>query len=205
MQLCQVYADARRAGARIYAYNIGFTDAATIEWNGAYGIFVDVSRPRDWRQLSWQLAHEVGHCATGCTHKLSSPYDLIARHEYKADRWAITRYLGVEALRRAMAAGCTEPWQLAEYFDLPQSAVEQALHYWVDCRGVDFNALPEDGPAPDAAHPWAVWPDESLDDAPDDDAGSLWADAGGGWDAAGQDAGGSQAAAPCEELPFRGR
>ena len=112
MQLCQVYADARRAGARIYAYNIWFTDAATIEWNGAYGIFVDVSRPRDWRQLSWQLAHEVGHCATGCTHKLSSPYDLIARHEYKADRWAITRYLGVEALRRAMAAGCTEPWQI---------------------------------------------------------------------------------------------
>ena len=38
MQLCQVYADARRAGARIYAYNIGFADAATIEWNGAYGI-----------------------------------------------------------------------------------------------------------------------------------------------------------------------
>ena len=122
--------------------------------NGAYGIFVDVSRPRDWRQLSWQLAHEVGHCATGCTHKLSSPYDLIARHEYKADRWAITRYLGWRRpLRRAMAAGCTEPWQLAEYFDLPQSAVEQALHYWVDCRGVDFNALPEDGPAPAARPP----------------------------------------------------
>ena len=40
---------------------------------------------------------------------------------------------------------------------------------------------------------------EIPDDAPDDDAGSLWA-AAGGWDAAGQDAGGSQAAAPCEEI-----
>ena len=30
-------------------------------------------------------------------------------------------------------------------------------------------------------------------------------DAGGSWDAAGQDARGSQAAAPCEELPFQVR
>ena len=127
MQLCEVYDDARKAGARIYAYPIGFADAATIEFDGSYGIFVDVARARNWRQLSWQLAHEVGHCATGCTHKVSSPYDLIARHEYKADRWAITRYLGVERLRRAMAEGYTEPWQLAEYFNLPQKAVEQAL------------------------------------------------------------------------------
>ena len=139
MQLCEVYDDARRAGARIYAYDIGFADAATVEVNGTYGIFVDFSRGKDWRRLSWQLAHEIGHCATGCTHKVSSRHDLIARHEYKADRWAITRYLSVEALRRAMAAGYTEPWQLAEYFDLPQKAVEQALYYWTQCRGVDFN------------------------------------------------------------------
>ena len=142
MQLCEVYDDARKAGARIYAYPIGFADAATIEFDGSYGIFVDVARARNWRQLSWQLAHEVGHCATGCTHKVSSPYDLIARHEYKADRWAITRYLGVEQLRRAMAEGYTEPWQLAEYFNLPQKAVEQALHYWTECRGVNFNVAP---------------------------------------------------------------
>ena len=146
MQLCEVYADARALGANIYAYNIGFADAATVEMNGRYGIFVDISHPHSWRQMSWQLAHELGHCATGCTHKLSSPYDLIARHEYKADRWAITRYLGVEALRRAMAAGYTEPWQLAEYFDLPQPAIEKALYYWTQCRGVDFNHTVENLP-----------------------------------------------------------
>ena len=138
MQLCQVYADARRAGARIYAYNIGFTDAATIEWNGAYGIFVDVSRPRDWRQLSWQLAHEVGHCATGCTHRVSSPYDLVCRHEYKANRWAIQRYLPFEELQNAVSAGYTEPWQLAEYFQLPETAVRGALNYYLRVRGLRF-------------------------------------------------------------------
>ena len=148
MRFCQVCDDARKLGANIYAYNIGFADAATIEMNGCYGIFLDISHPRSCRQMSWQLAHELGHCATGCTHTASSPYDLIARHEYKADRWAITRYLGVDALHQAMAAGCTEPWQLAEYFDLPQHAIEKALHYWTECRGVDFNAcVPPDAAA----------------------------------------------------------
>ena len=63
MQLCEVYDDARRAGARIYAYDIGFADAATVEVNGAYGIFVDFSRGKDWRRRSWQL--EMGRRCDG--------------------------------------------------------------------------------------------------------------------------------------------
>ena len=65
MQLRKVYADACALGANIYAYNIGFADAATVEVNGRYGIFLDISHPRSCRQISWQLAHELGHCATG--------------------------------------------------------------------------------------------------------------------------------------------
>ena len=44
-----------------------------------------------------------------------------------------------EELREAFTSGFTEPWQLAEYFDLPQRDIESALHYWTVCRGIDFN------------------------------------------------------------------
>lgn len=138
MELSALYNDAQELDARIYPYNIGFAGAATIEVGGRYGIFVDFDQLGDLREFKAALAHELGHCATGCTHRVSSPYDLVCRHEYKANRWAIQRYLPFEALQRAMNAGYTEPWQLAEYFQLPEDAVRQALTYYLRVRGLRF-------------------------------------------------------------------
>ena len=134
MQLEQVYKDARQQGARIYPWNIGFADAATIEINGKYGIFIDFNRCRSMQDYAWKLAHEVSHCATGCTHSLASSYDLIEKHEYKANRRQIETYLPLESLQKAFRKGYTEPWQLAEYLDVPEYAVRRAVHYWRDIR-----------------------------------------------------------------------
>ena len=136
MELSALYRDAQDLDARIYPYNIGFAGAATIETAGRYGIFVDFDRLGSLQEFKAALAHELGHCATGCTHRVSSPYDLVCRHEYKANRWAIQRYLPFEELQRAMSAGYTEPWQLAEYFQLPEAAVRRALNC-ITVRHVD--------------------------------------------------------------------
>ena len=45
-----------------------------------------------------------------------------------------------------MRAGLTEPWQLAEWFDVPQSFIERALSYYHEARGLRFS--PD---APDSA------------------------------------------------------
>lgn len=140
MDLSVLYRDAQNLGVRIYPYAIGFAGAATLEVADRYGIFVDFDRLGSLQEFKTALAHELGHCATGCTHRVSSPYDLICRHEYKANRWAIQRYLPFEALQEAVAAGCTEPWQLAEYFQLPEHAVREALAYYLGVRGLTFTA-----------------------------------------------------------------
>lgn len=134
MRLEEVYRDAENQGAKIFPWDIGFADAATIEMGGRYGIFIDFRRCRSVTDFSWRLAHEVSHCATGCTHRLSSPYDLIEKHEYKANRRQIETYLPLEELRKAVAEGYREPWQLADYFGVPQEGIEKALHYWKDIR-----------------------------------------------------------------------
>ena len=139
MELSKLYQDAQAAGARVYGYNIGFAGAATIEISAQYGIFIDYNYFSSLCDLSWAIAHEIGHCATGCTQRVSSPYDLIEKHEYKADRWAYEEYLPVIALQEAMHAGYTTPWEIAEWLDVPEAAVQNALYYWVECRGVDFN------------------------------------------------------------------
>lgn len=139
VELHQVYNCIESNGAKLYPYHIGFADAATVKLNGLYAVFVDVSAMESIRRLKGDLCHECGHVATGSLHQIDSPFDLIEKHEYRANRWFAENFISVSALREAFAAGYTEPWQLADWFDLPQQDIEKALHYWTECRGVDFN------------------------------------------------------------------
>ena len=112
----------------------------TIRDDGYYGVFLDFSKIHSARLLRGVCYHEMGHAATGALHKVDSPYELAERSEYRANRWSVRTFLPKEAFQEAFAAGYTEPWQLAEYFDLPQQDIEKALRYWQECQGVDFNA-----------------------------------------------------------------
>ena len=112
---------------------------ATIRDREQYAIFLDFTKIRSTRLLKGICYHELGHAATGALHKINSPYELVERSEYRANRWSAEHYLPAKELREAFQNGFTEPWQLAEYFDLPQQDIEKALHYWTVCRGIDFN------------------------------------------------------------------
>ena len=102
-------------------------------------MFLDFSKIRSTRLLRGVCCHELGHAATGALHKVDSPYELIERSEYRADRWAAEHFLPAEDFREAFQSGCTELWQLAEYFDMPESDVQKALTYWTERKGVDFS------------------------------------------------------------------
>ncbi len=112
---------------------------ATIRDQGYYGIFLDFSKIRSTRLLRGVCYHELGHAATGALHKVDSPYELVERSEYRANRWAAENCLTEEDFRCAFKDGCTELWQLSEYFDLPESDIQKALTYWAERKGVDFN------------------------------------------------------------------
>ena len=112
---------------------------ATIRDRGFYAVFLDFSKIRSTRLLRGVCYHELGHIATGALHKVDSPYELVERSEYRANRWAAEQYLPAEEFREAFHLGYTEPWQLAEYFDLPEADIRKALQYWTQCKGVDFN------------------------------------------------------------------
>ena len=112
---------------------------ATIRDGSDYAIFLDFSKIRSTRLLRGVCCHEMAHAATGALHKVHSPYELVERSEYRANRWCAQRYLTESAFREAFRAGCRQLWELAEYFDLPERDVEKALTYWTDRRGIDFN------------------------------------------------------------------
>lgn len=130
VELNNLYEDIRTQQVSLYTYDVGEETSVTIELNNRYAIFLDPFRVRSIPEMKRILAHELGHCATGCTHKVSSPLDLIEKHEYKANRWAIERYIPFEELQTAVRHGYTERWQLAEYFDLPEPFIQKALSYY---------------------------------------------------------------------------
>ena len=87
----------------------------------------------------WIEIH-AGSCRTGqSTEQRNSPFQLVEQAEYRANADAFRCSLPPDEIRAAMQAGYTEPWQLAEYFDLEESYIKKALHYWTQCRGIDFN------------------------------------------------------------------
>lgn len=112
---------------------------ATVRCQGDYAIFLDFSKIRSTRLFRSVCCHELGHAVTGALHKVDSPYELVERSEYRANRWTAENFLTCQDFTEAFSAGCTELWQLAEYFDLPEPDVQWALSYWTQCKGVDFN------------------------------------------------------------------
>ena len=111
---------------------------ATVRDGGTYAIFLDFTKICSTRLMRGVCMHELGHAATGALHKVSSPYDLVERSEYRAGRWAAENYLTEADFREAFSAGITELWELAEYFDLPEQDVKNALTYWSERKGIIF-------------------------------------------------------------------
>lgn len=136
--LSDIYAAIDKQGAKMFVYPIDFTPAATIEYGVSYAVFFDPSRCINMAAAKHCLAHECGHCATGATHRLSSRWDIISKHEYKANRWAIENFLPYDTLTAAMQTGLTEPWQLADYFDMPQPFIEAAIEHYAVHKEKNF-------------------------------------------------------------------
>ena len=138
-ELSEFYGYCRKNQVDVIPFSGCPQPGATIRDRDAYAVFLDFSKIRSTRLLRGVCYHELGHAATGALHKVTSPFELVERSEYRANRWSAQHYMTAEDFKEAFAAGYTELWQLAEYFDLPEQDVQNALTYWQDRRGIDFN------------------------------------------------------------------
>lgn len=73
------------------------------------------------------LAHELGHQATNSFYRLKSKYEMRTRAEERATRWAVDELISADELKQAFKEGCTEVWQLAEYFEVTEDFIRDAV------------------------------------------------------------------------------
>ena len=131
-RLVELYTSAYADGALFFnRFNLPKDlKSMTLEMDKNDGIFVDECKIESSTEELEIIAHECGHFYTGATHRVGSPFDLIERHELRADRWAIEKIVSQHYFKSAVNAGVTEPWELAELFNVPQSFMEKAISYY---------------------------------------------------------------------------
>ncbi|MDR1438883.1 MAG: ImmA/IrrE family metallo-endopeptidase [Clostridiales bacterium] len=76
------------------------------------------------------MAHECGHCETGAFYGVGSLLETKGRCERRADKWAAGRLIPAKDLMVAVAAGFTEPHELAVRFGVTERFLRRAVEIY---------------------------------------------------------------------------
>ncbi len=96
----------------------------------AWGIFLDKEQLPTRAEEYTALGHEWAHYVTGTTHAVCSPYDLVAKHEYRANKNEIRTRVPKAEFEAALASGITEPWELADHFGVTEDFMRMAMTWY---------------------------------------------------------------------------
>lgn len=98
--------------------------------NGKCAIGMDNTFFEDSIENRVHLAHELGHCVTGSFYNVYAPLDVRQKHEHRADKWAIRELIPEADLNEAVCSGITEPWHLADHFNVTVPFMLKAICYY---------------------------------------------------------------------------
>lgn len=97
------------------------------------------------------LLHEIGHFGTMAFYPVAASRTEWQRAEARAARYVFETYYPPALLAAQMAAGHTQPWELAERLGLPARFVAEMLTFYTEVRGVHFGHLVEELRAAESA------------------------------------------------------
>lgn len=98
--------------------------------DGSKGVIgIDSTRVMPSGEEQARLGHELGHCLYGGFYTRSSPFDIMERHEVRADRWYIKRAIPQKILFRLLEQGY-DAWEIAEELNTTEEYVCRAYYYY---------------------------------------------------------------------------
>lgn len=130
-QLQDIYRIAEQENIPVDHFPLEKREALSLmDEDGCCFIALDPSQVTSEADERAKLAHELGHCLTGAFYNRYSPLDCRRRHENTADKWAVQQLVAEEALDDAVARGCTDLWELADHFGIPESMMKKAVCFY---------------------------------------------------------------------------
>ena len=76
------------------------------------------------------LAHELGHCITGSFYNRYSVVDDRKRSERRADIFAYNLLINRDELKKQLKSGVRTVWELADYFNVTEPFMNEAVEYY---------------------------------------------------------------------------
>ena len=98
--------------------------------DGSCAVAIDPDKNSTLAEEKSSVAHELGHCETGCFCCKGDTPETAQRNENRADKWAIEATVSQSDLQQAMSEGYTEIWSLAEHFDLPEEFMRKIVCWY---------------------------------------------------------------------------
>ena len=123
-----LYGIAERRGHVVVCESLTETPSLSLQTNKRCYIAID--QRLNVQQEREALAHELGHCEYGGFYNRYSKYDIRAKAERRADKWAFARLVPYGQLMQAVRHGVTEVWELAELFDVSCEFMQRAIAYY---------------------------------------------------------------------------
>ena len=103
--------------------------ACSIENNNKYYIGINEKLFDTLAQRNTAKAHELGHCMTGALYCAASPLFTQEKCEYKANRWAIRKFVPKQTLIDYFKKGY-QMWEIAEEMELTEEFLWQAYYHY---------------------------------------------------------------------------
>ena len=123
-----LYGIAERRGHVVVCESLTETPSFSLQTNKRCYIAID--QRLNVQQEREALAHELGHCEYGGFYNRYSKYDIRAKAERRADKWAFARLVPYGRLMQAVRHGVTDVWELAELFDVSCEFMHRAIAYY---------------------------------------------------------------------------
>lgn len=123
-----LYGIAEKRGHVVVCESLTETPSLSLQTNKRCYIAID--QRLNVQQEREALAHELGHCEYGGFYNRYSKYDIRAKAERRADKWAFARLVPYGQLMQAVREGVTEVWDLAELFDVSCEFMQRAIDYY---------------------------------------------------------------------------
>lgn len=124
---------AERNGVEILRFAFPLVDSMSTEISGRCYIGLDCSRSRTTAEEQACIGHELGHCLYGGFYTRQTPFDIMERHEVRADHWYIRQAIPRKTLFDLLRKGY-DAWEIAERLDTTEEYVRRAYYYYKDNR-----------------------------------------------------------------------
>ncbi len=127
----ELYTFAEQEGIIIDITSIPKNKSLSVCLDNKFYLAVDESVMENTSDKRVHLAHELGHCVTDSFYNLYAPLDLREKHEYRANKWAVTHLVPKDELVDLLKKGY-EKWDLAEHFDVTEEFINLAVYMYFE-------------------------------------------------------------------------